>query len=62
MLGGGSKSSCMLSKMLILATVCVHETSLANVVIVCFWEGGRGYVKKSTLCTLVKMLTIMDGP
>ena len=29
-LGGGDKSSCTLSKMLVLATVPVHETSLAN--------------------------------
>ena len=30
MVGGGGKSSCTLSKMLVLATVPVHETSLAN--------------------------------
>ena len=30
MLGGGGKSSCTLSKMLVLATVPIHETSLAN--------------------------------
>ena len=29
-LGGGGKSSCTLSKMLVLAAVPVHETSLAN--------------------------------
>ena len=30
MLGGGGKSSCMLSKMLVLATVPVHKINLAN--------------------------------
>ena len=44
MLGGGGKSSCTLSIMLVLATVPVHETSLANQH--CFWVGGRGYVKR----------------
>ena len=58
---GGGKSSCTLSKMLVLATVPVHETSLANQHFnySTFLEGRRGYV---TLCTLVKMLKIMDGP
>ena len=43
MLGGGSKSSCTLSKLLVLATVLVHETSLANQhFIVCFWGEGGG--------------------
>ena len=50
MLVGGGKSSCALSKMLVLAIVPVHETSLAN------------QYFYSTLCTLVKMLKIMDGP
>ena len=46
----------------LLATVPVHETSLTNHhFIVYFWEEGGGY-KKSTLCTLVKMLKIMDDP
>ena len=60
MLEGGGKSSCTLSKMLVLATVPVHETSQH------FYSTllGRteGVCKKSTLCTLVKMLKIMDGP
>ena len=54
----------MLSKKLVLATVLVCETSLANqYFIVRLWEGGRGYVcKKSTLCMFVKRLKIMDYP
>ena len=49
--------------MLILATVPVHETSLANQhFIVRYSGGGRGVCKKSTLCTFVKMLKIMDDP
>ena len=47
MLGGGGKSSCTLSKMLILATIPVHKTSLANQH---FYStllgGGRGYIKR----------------
>ena len=27
-----------------------------------FGRGGEGFTKKSTLCTLVKMMTIMDDP
>ena len=48
MLGGGGKSSCMLSIMMVLSSVPVHETSLANFFIVRFCEGGssRGYVKR----------------
>ena len=38
-LGGGGKSSCTLSKLLDLATVLVHETSLANQH---FWGEGMG--------------------
>ena len=57
MLGGGGKSSCTVSKnlMLVLATVPVHETSLANQhYIVRFWGGRRGYVKRvAMLCKLV---------
>ena len=47
MLGGGY-ASCALSKMLVLATVPVHEISLANqhFFIVHFCGGGRGYVKR----------------
>ena len=61
MLGGGGKSSCTLSKMLVLATVPVHETSLANQNFYSTLLGRReGVCKKSTLCTLVKMLKIMD--
>ena len=53
----------MLSKMLILATVPVHETSLANQHFCSALLGRReGVWKKSTLCTLVKMLKIVDGP
>ena len=63
MLGGRGKSSCMLSKMLILATVPVYETSLANQHFCSTLLGRReGVRKKSTLCMLVKMLKIMDGP
>ena len=54
--GGEGKSSCMLSKMLVLAPVLVHETNLANqIFIVRFGEEGGG---KSILCTHVKMLMI----
>ena len=63
-LGGGGKSSCMLSKMLILATVPVHETSLANQHFYSTHMGRReGVCKKSMLCTcmLVKMQKNMDG-
>ena len=59
MLGGGY-ASCTLSKMLVLATVPVHEISLANqhFYSTLLWRR-EGVCKKSTLCTLVK---IMDGP
>ena len=41
------KSSCTPSKILVLATVPVHETSLANQhFIVRFQGGGKGYVKR----------------
>ena len=44
--GGGGKSSCTLSKMLVLATVNVHETSLANQHFYSTLLGRReGYVK-----------------
>ena len=33
-----------------------------NIFIICFWGGGRGYVRVRSVCTLVKMLKIMDGP
>ena len=33
-----------------------------NIFKVLFSEGGRGSHKKSTLCTLLVMLTIMDDP
>ena len=63
MLGGGGKSSCMLSKMLVLATVPVFKASLANQHFYSTLLGRRkGICKKSTLCTLVKMLKIMDDP
>ena len=49
--------------MLVLATVPVHETSLANQHFYSMLLGRReGVRKKSTLCTLAKMLKIMDGP
>ena len=61
--GGGGKSSCMLLKMLVLATVPVHETSLANQHFYSTLLGRReGVCKKSTFCMLVKMLKIMDDP
>ena len=57
---GQGKSSCMLSKMLVLATINVHETSLANQHFYSTLLGRReGVCKKSTLCTLVK---ITDDP
>ena len=60
---GGGKSSCMLSKMLVLATTPVYETSLANQHFYSTLLGRReGVYKKSMLCTLVKMLKIMDSP
>ena len=53
----------MLSKMLVLATVPVFEVSLANQHFYSTLLGRRkGVCKKSTLCTLVKMLKIMDDP
>ena len=63
MLGGGGKSSSTLSKILVLSTVPVHETSLVNQYFCSMLlERREGMCKKSTLCTLVKMLKIMDGP
>ena len=63
MLGGGGKSSCTLSKMLVLDTAPVHKTSLANQHFYSTLLGRReGVCKKNTICTLVKMLKIMDGP
>ena len=41
MLGGGGKSSCILSKKLVLATVLVHETSFANQHFYSMLLGGR---------------------
>ena len=40
-LGGGGKFSCTLSKMLVLVTVPVHETSLANQHFYCTLLGRR---------------------
>ena len=37
-----------------------HTGSLINIFKVLFWEGG--VTKKSTLCTLFIMLTILDDP
>ena len=49
--------------MLVLATVPVHETSLANQHFNNTLLGRReGVCKKNTLCTLVKTMKIMDGP
>ena len=49
--------------MLVLATIPVHETSLANQHFYStLLSRGEEVCKKSTLCTLVKMLKIMDGP
>ena len=49
--------------MLVLATVLVHETSLANQHFYGMLLGRReGVCKKSILCALVKMLKITDGP
>ena len=49
--------------MLVLATVPVHETSLANQHFYSTLLGrGEGVCKKSTLCMLVKMLKNLDGP
>ena len=63
MLGGGGKSSCTLSKMLILATIPVHETSLANQHFYSTLLGRREEVhKKSMLCTLMKMQKIIYDP
>ena len=50
----------MLLKMLVLATVPVHETSLANQHFYSMLLG-EGVCKKNTLSSLVKMLKIMDG-
>ena len=48
--------------MLVLATVPVNETSLANQHFYSTLLGRReGVCKKSILCMLVKMLKIMDG-
>ena len=58
-LGGarGDKSSCTLLIMLVLATVPVHETSLANQHFYSMILGRRERVcKKSTLCMLVKII------
>ena len=53
----------MLLKILILAAVLVHETSLANPTFYSTLLGREeGVCKKSALCTLVKMLKITDGP
>ena len=47
--------------MLVLASVSVHETSLANQHFYSTLLGRReGVCKKSTLCTFVKMLKIID--
>ena len=48
-------------KCLVLASVSVHETSLANQHFYSTLLGRReGVCKKSTLCTFVKMLKIID--
>ena len=40
----------------------IHETSLANNFYSTLLGRREGACKKSTLCMLVKMLKIMDGP
>ena len=53
----------MLSEVLVLATVPVHETSLGNQHFYSKLLGRReGVCKKSTLCTLVKMLKLWMIP
>ena len=60
-LGGGSKSSCTLSKMLVLVTVPVHVTSLTNQHFCSMLLGRReGVCKKSTLCMLVMLKIITE--
>ena len=49
LLGGGGKSSCMLSIMLVLTIVLVHETSLTNQHFYSMLLGEGGVCKKSTL-------------
>ena len=47
MLGGGGKSSCTLSEILVLATIPVHETSLANQHFYSIlFRRRKGYVKR----------------
>ena len=59
-LGGGINPVVHFQKLLVLATVSVHETSLANQHFYStHLRRKEGVCKKSTLCTLVKML---DGP
>ena len=57
--GGGINGRCTLLKNVALH---FHTGSLKiNICKVRFWEGGReGVTKKSTLCTLLIMLTILD--
>ena len=50
MLGGGGKSGCMLSKMFVLGTVPVHETSFTNQRFCSMHlSRGREYVKDYSL-------------
>ena len=48
--------------MLVLATVPVHETSLANQHFSTFWRGGKGYVKEYSLYYTCENAEVMDGP
>ena len=50
-------------KILVLTTVPVHENKFSQSIILWYTFGEEeGVCKKSTLCTLVKLLKFMDGP
>ena len=60
MLGGGVNGRCMLVKNVDYDALHFHAGSLKiNIFKVLFLEGGRGH-KKSTLCMLLMMLTILN--
>ena len=58
MLGGEGKSGCTLSKMSQLLYLYMKQSTFLYYT----FGGKEGVCKKSTLCTLVKMLKIMYGP
>ena len=64
MLGGGCQWPRYAFKNVDYDALHFHTGSLIiNIFKEHFWEGGReGVTKKSTLCTLFIMLTIMDNP